>query len=327
MSQAEYTARINRVLDHIEAHLDEPLQLTELARVAAFSPFHFHRLFSAHTGETLQRFVQRLRLERAAAQLRHNPGKSVTEVALDNGFSSSATFARAFRARFGVSASEWREGTTEAPEAPHRNLGKTVRNDGQTVANQRKAFQVSAAYLDPQEHNLHWRITMTGNTTLEANVDIQQLPTMHVAYLRHVGPYQGDSELFGRLWGQLCRWAGPRGLLRPPETQMLCVYRDDPGVTDEAKLRLDVCITVAEDTPVDGEIGKTSLPGGDYAVARFKLDPQQYGDAWTAMYGGWLPESGYQPDDRPAFERMIGDPKDHPEGKHVVDICVPVKPL
>jgi AraC family transcriptional regulator len=61
-------------------------------------------------------------------------------------------------------------------------------------------------------------------------------------------------------------------------------------------------------------------------VAHFELSPHEYSDAWNAVYGGWLPASGFAPDDRPAFELMGGKPEDHPEGKHVVDICVPVRP-
>ena len=45
------------------------------------------------------------------------------------------------------------------------------------------------------------------------------------------------------------------------------------------------------------------------------------------VFGGWLPESGYQPDDRLCYEIYQNDPKEHPEGIHIVDICVPVKPL
>ena len=50
-----------------EAHLDEELTLEKLAAVAAFSPFHFHRVFAAITGETLSDFIRRIRLERAAS--------------------------------------------------------------------------------------------------------------------------------------------------------------------------------------------------------------------------------------------------------------------
>lgn len=48
---------------------------------------------------------------------------------------------------------------------------------------------------------------------------------------------------------------------------------------------------------------------------------------WNALYGTWLPQSGYQPDDRPAFEMFLNDPNEHPEHKHIVDTYMPVKPL
>lgn len=168
---------------------------------------------------------------------------------------------------------------------------------------------------------------MKTESSLTADVEVQEFPDIHVAYIRHVGPFAGDVELFKRLFDRLFTWAGPRGLLSFPETKLLSVYRDNPGITDEDKLRLDVCISVPPDTDVEGEIGKTTLPGGKYAVAHFEIMPDQYGDAWTSVYAGWLPESGYQPADGPAFELYLNNPEEHPEGKHVFNICVPVKPL
>jgi len=159
---------------------------------------------------------------------------------------------------------------------------------------------------------------------IQANVEVMDMPEMHVAYVRHIGPYKGDTELFGRLFGKLMKWAGPRGLLQFPETKVLTLYYDDPGVTDESKLRVDAGITVPADTPVDGEIGKTTIPGGKYAIAHFELAANQYEDAWKAVFGGWLPESGYQPDDGPCYERYYSVSEEPP---FIVDICVPVKPL
>jgi len=69
------------------------------------------------------------------------------------------------------------------------------------------------------------------------------------------------------------------------------------------------------------------IPGGKNAVARFEVSTDQYGDAWEAVYGGWIPQSGYQPDDRPCYEVYLNDPKEHPEGKHIIEIHAPVKPL
>ena len=123
------------------------------------------------------------------------------------------------------------------------------------------------------------------------------------------------------------KWAGPRGLLRFPETQLLTVYHDDPKITDENKLRTSACITVPQDTPVDGEVGKMAIPGGTFAVASFEIAGDEFEDAWNTLMGGWMPESGYQPDDRLCYELCHNDPKQHPENKHIVDIWVPVRPL
>jgi len=53
----------------------------------------------------------------------------------------------------------------------------------------------------------------------------------------------------------------------------------------------------------------------------------EFEDAWNMLMGGWLPESGYQPDDRLCYELCLNNPREHPGNKHIVDICVPVKPL
>lgn len=315
---AEYRSRINRVIDYIEANIDSELSLKELAGVAHFSPFHFHRIFSAMVGETLSGFIQRIRLEKAAMKLVADPKKSVTEAAFESGFSSSSVFARAFKDNFGMSASQWR-----------RKIGQTESKESQAASNPRQDFEVSPFYTEGANKGitkLEWRVTMK-ETNLKANVEVKEMPEMHIAYLRHIGPYKGDQALFGRLFNKLMTWAGPRGLLTSPETKVLTIYHDNPEITDESRLRTDACITVPADTKVDGEIGKSTLPAGKYAIAHFELSPDQYQEAWNTVYGGWLPTSGYQPTDGPVYELYLNQPKDHPEGKHVVDICVPVKPL
>ena len=311
----EYRARINRVMDYMESRLDQPLTLDELAGVAAFSPFHFHRIFSAMTGETLYRFMQRIRLERAAMLLVSNPRKPITEIAMDCGFSGSATFARAFREAFGASASEWR--------ASKSKMGNMDRNGSQTDGNVGKVFSSASMYFDTVTRQFTWRIPMNDTPVM---VVVKEFPERTVAYVRYTGPYKSDSALFERLFGKLCSWAGPRSLIIPGETLFFAIYHDNPDITDENKLRVSICLTVPTDTRVDGEIGAMTIPGGKYAVAHFELSPDQYMEAWNVVYGDWLPQSGYQPDDRPCFEMYPVDAIT-PEGKHSVDICVPVKPL
>src|SRR5215468_1160376 len=128
-NRLQYEKRVNRVIDHIRGHLADELTLAALARVAAFSPFHFHRVFAGITGETLFGFIHRQRVEKAAGALLNGRDRSILEVALDHGFSSAATFARAFRAHFGMSATQWRSGGAERwrkRQAPERKPSKQV---------------------------------------------------------------------------------------------------------------------------------------------------------------------------------------------------------
>jgi AraC family transcriptional regulator len=103
-----YQERILRVLVHIQGRLDEPLELDELAGVACFSPFHFHRVFRALTGEGVHEHVRRLRLERAAQRLKLQE-QPVTQIAFDAGYESHEAFTRAFHAMFGKPPSEFRD--------------------------------------------------------------------------------------------------------------------------------------------------------------------------------------------------------------------------
>jgi AraC family transcriptional regulator len=145
----EYVSRINRVIDYIEINIDIELSLENLAKVANFSRFHFHRIFRAMVGETLNQFIQRIRIEKAAAQLIVNPKKSITEIAFDCGFSGSATFARAFKETFQMSASEWRsEGHLQ-----DRKIRKTNSKVSQTFGKIRKDVDVSSYYIDNETKN------------------------------------------------------------------------------------------------------------------------------------------------------------------------------
>jgi AraC family transcriptional regulator len=321
----EYIARINRVIDYIEMNISKELSLEELAVVAHFSPFHFHRIFSAMVGETLNSYIKRLRIEKAATMLIQSTRKSITEIAFECGFSSSSAFARMFQEAYHMNASEWRAGG-------HLSISKSSKKkskEEKQVSNVRQEFIIRSLYTNTITKQM-WRVEMKANEAnkkLITSVEVKDVPEMHVAYIRHIGPYAGDEQLFSKLFNKLCAWAGPRGLLHFPETKFLTIYHDNPDITDENKLRTDVCITIPPEAQVDGETGKAVSPAGKYAVAHFEISPDQYGDAWNALYGGWLPESGYQPDDRPCFELYLNDPKQHPEGKHIVDIYAPVKPI
>ncbi len=328
--QEEYRARINRVVDFIQLNLHKELKLNDLARVAHFSPFHFHRIFGSMVGETLNQFIQRVRIEKAASTLLSNPRKNITHIALDCGFSSSATFARAFKDAYGMSASEWRDGGY----LQFSKIRKDNSKECKTISNQCKDKHNNFGYFNGKDGcsicltplNDQSRRSVL-SMIKDVKVDVKDVPEMVVAYVRHTGPYKGNPELFRNLWGKLMKWAGPRGLLSQPDAKCLSIYHDDPEITDESNLRVSVCISVPPETQTDGEVGKLTIPAGKYAMAHFEINQDEYQQAWDYVFGKWLPESGYQPDDGPCYEQCLNDPEKHPEHKHIVDICIPVRPL
>ena len=107
---------IEDVMRYIREHINEPLNRESLAAVAGFSVPHFHRVFSAHVGESAASYVRRLRLERAGRKLRMG-AVDITEVALAAGYDTHAAFSKAFKQQFGLSPSQFRQiGCTAATQ-------------------------------------------------------------------------------------------------------------------------------------------------------------------------------------------------------------------
>jgi len=103
-----YQQQLNKVIEFIGKHLDEKLTLTQLSDIACFSKYHFHRLFTAYTGLTLQQYIRWLRLKRAAHQLIIYKDRSIITIAIDAGFESHEAFSRVFKQTCGVSPNEFR---------------------------------------------------------------------------------------------------------------------------------------------------------------------------------------------------------------------------
>ena len=99
---------IEDVMRYIRAHINEPLNRERLAAIAGFSVPHFHRVFTAHVGESAASYVRRLRLERAGHKLRMG-AVDITEVALAAGYDTHAAFSKAFKQQFGLSPREFRQ--------------------------------------------------------------------------------------------------------------------------------------------------------------------------------------------------------------------------
>ena len=120
----DYSRRVEKVVAHIAAHLDQALDLERLAAVAAFSPCHFHRIYRYITGETAADTLRRLRLHRAAGELVQEK-TPVARIAGRAGYGSVAAFTRAFGAAYGVAPAAYRTRgrlVTPAPSTPDKEM-------------------------------------------------------------------------------------------------------------------------------------------------------------------------------------------------------------
>lgn len=317
-SRGSYVARINRVFDHIDAHLADPLDLDSLAAVANFSPWHFHRLFKALTGETLADRVRRRRLEVAAGRFLAAPQHGAFEIALDVGFASAAVFTRAFRSHFGVTPTAWRRGAhRDWFAAQEQQLSKIRQAQGNARQAAMDGFREDAE-LWPMGH-----VAPTGAGAM--NVELKTFPEVRVAYLRHVGPYAGVG--IARTWQRLAAWAEPHGLMQPRRT-MVGACHDDPELTPPQKCRYDACIEVDTAFEPRGEVGVQIIAGGRYACARFAGTSEQVYDGWARLMREWLPDSGYQVDDRISIEVYDKDfVMDEATGVFPCALCLPVRRL
>ena len=314
---ADYLTRLNRVVDYVQAHLGEELTLDELAGVACFSRFHFARLFHAQFGETPFELIRRVRLERAAALLRAHPREPVISVALRSGFENASAFSRSFRERFGCSPSEWRCVRDEPDDRSKAAMGiDPVARVGERWSQMRIARRLDGP---------GWSWSTTTPDGRARDVRLEELPATRVAYVRHMGRYAADPKLFERLFERLFTWAVPRELVRFPLTTY-CIYYDPPSITDDDRLRVSVCLPIPPDVEPSGEVGHLTIPGGLYGVVRQLVDHTEYGELWSWAYSEWLPQSGYEPDDRWSFERYVSrEPTDLEASEVPVEICIPVR--
>jgi AraC family transcriptional regulator len=288
----DYKRRLVRVLGHIQQHLDEPLRLGELAGLACFSPYHFHRIFKGMVGESVKEYVRRLRLERAASQLKLGSA-AVIEIALDAGYESHEAFARSFKAYFGASPSLFRR-----IRRPHIERVS------------------SGIHYRPGETVQRFRTLRRGETM---NVEIQQMKPMRVAFLRHVGPY---GEV-GVTWDRLLTLMGKDGYLGG-NTMMLGICHDDPEVTPPSKVRYDACVTVGDDYQPTGDIQVQVVAGGEYARTTHTGPYNGLGRTYTEFLGQWLPRSGRELRDAPCFEVYLNDPQSTDPEDLLTDIYAPL---
>ncbi|MBE7121181.1 AraC family transcriptional regulator [Bacillus cereus] len=291
-SRNEYLQRIYKVQDYIESNINDSLSIEDLANVAGFSKFHFHRIFKGMVDEPLSRYVNRLKLERATHLLTYRPDMTITDIAYHYGFTDSAVFSRTFKSYYGVSPSHYRN------------------HNSKNCKDVRKGSQYNEC------------------KKVRGEVEIVTADNVNVAYIRHVGTYKELAIDFSKMIEKLFHYAAEQNYHVFEDTKVLTIYHDHHEFTEDYQLRTSLCITIPDESAVGtSDIGIMVIPSGKYAVCHFEIRQDEYKGAWDFLYGEWLPNSGYKPRDSYPFEVYKNDPRQHPENKHIVDIYVPIEPF
>lgn len=290
-TRADYLRRIDRVIALLQRAVASDAELPDLAelgRAAQLSPFHFHRVYRALTGETIGRTVARLRLVRAL-QLLSDPARSVTDAALAVGYETSQAFARAFRQAFGVSPSELRA-------QPARLADELVR--------------LSRAPVEE---------TMPGSSL---QVEVVSLEPFALVATRNTGDFAELAVAYEALFG----WAAQHGLIECI-AGIYGVPRQDRRDTPPAECEFDCALAFStEATAGDGTVPLT-LGGDLWARLRHVGAYAGLESATDALLAGWLPHSDYALRDEPLFHHYLDDPEQTPEAVLRTDVYLPVSAL
>lgn len=323
-TSAEYIRRINKTLEFIDNHLDQAIQLEDAARASHFSPYHFHRLFHALVGETVNDYVSRKRMEIAVSRLVYKPELSVTEVAEMGGFSSSANFSKAFKLYFGVSPTELRD-----PQSPKsgfqngqlQNSGDSNKSKiGKLYSKYGKVFNPQQLYSQFVTQDIVFDPDKLEEMLMKIKVEEQQ--EKPIAFLTSPKGYELDSVF--ATWDKVIHWAKSKGINEKLQSRF-AICHDNPMVTPENKCRYDAAIVINPEVEVVQPFTQSVIPGGKYAIAYYKDGADKINNFMTELCSQWFPNSGYEPDNYPPIFNYLNDSRD--DGYVEMDVYIKLKEL
>lgn len=279
MSLEPYDQRIQRAIDLIDRRIDQDLSLRRLAQEAGVSPFHFHRIFAALTGESVHALTTRRRLERALALTHRGRRPQWKAVAAEVGYRSPDVFTRAFTRHFGCTPAKfdlekwWRE-------RPDRE----------------QATHVSRYYLRPAP-------PVPG----DFRVELESRPAADLLVCRVLGAYLHPEKLIAA-YGRIRDAARALGL--PLAGRLAGASQDDPEFTPLSRCRYDFTLEVPAGTPTPRGFHSSRRAAGHWATARVCGDLAAVDRAWSVLFKSWLPASGLDLRAAPAEEIYHRTPED-----------------
>ncbi|MDN3681884.1 GyrI-like domain-containing protein [Vibrio tapetis subsp. quintayensis] len=257
-------SRINDVLYYIHQDISRELLAGDLAKVAAYSEQHFHRIFKKVVGEPVHKYIRRTRMEYAANQLMFDLRSPILDIAGRSGFNSVSSFSRAFKSTFLVSPGEWRKGSRQLHDKPY------LKNE-----------EVARCYR---------RIDVSRLPTPE----ITQVPERHVAYIRHTGYNRSIKQP----WQLLKAWADSES--RDFSAQF-GIHHSNPAWVELDQCRYVACVEIDRPLTQRGVVNQLTIPKGLYA--KFSLHGI-YGELLpqiSLIQEHWLPRSGLKMQSTPAY--------------------------
>ena len=288
----KYKVRIDRVIQYIEINLSNKISLAEVAKVSHFSAYHFHRIFTGIVGETVNDYIVRRRLERAINLLVFKSELSITRVALDSGFSSSANFSKAVKIHFGFSPSEIRNPN----KVKNGKIGKISSKYG-------KDFTPSDLYPTRITNEVMKKNNLEDTNM---NIEVRELERQRVCTLPSERGYELDAIY--KAWDKLIDWATSNGMKQEEQERFAFAF-DNPTVTPVDRCRYSASIVIGKDIQIKSPFSESEIPKGKYAVLYFKGRAEDTIKAQLSIYSDWLPDSGFEPDNFPMLEHYMNDPR------------------
>jgi AraC family transcriptional regulator len=286
-----YLARFRKVLDYIDAHLDEELRVERLSGVAGFSEFHFHRQFTELFGISVYQYVRLNRLKRASYQLAYRDDSQIVDIALASGYEGPEAFARAFRKSIGQSPSEFRRQPQWAS----------------WIATYQPLSELRKKHMSVNHHAEQGRII----TFKETNVAVFE--------------HRGDPKRIGDSIRTFIAWR-KQNHLPPRLSNTFNIFYDDPVDTEPDDFRLDLCASTERGVaPNDFGVIAKVIPGGRCAVLRHVGSDDNLGNTLKYLYSDWLPQSGEELRDFPLYVQRVAFFPDVPEHEAVIDAFLPLK--
>ena len=289
----EYIQRTNVVINFILKHFTEDLTLKKLAGIANYSPFHFQKIFKQVTGQTPKQFIIRMRLENSAHFLIAHSNKSITEIALDSGFASPSTFARAFKTYFGISADEL------------RNLSPKEKIKFRQLVNAKKNGDVK---LFPNEYDRkYW--------TKNLKVTINKVAPVHAVF---VNAPMSDLNKIQDGFRKIIQFAKVYDLLTK-DSKFIGIINPHAGLYQAA-------VTIQSPQSLPKDLNITEIESGKFASFKIKGDSLQTFNSLHAFHELWLLKSGYRIKQSYVFEILSQNPLTKSYSNIARELYIPIEP-